>query len=405
MESDPPRFDFGREVESMPWNQAILVARANRADACVAQQVWRAGTRSPVPDDVRTEWKTLQAHRVFYAEASLRELQRIGAGFHARGIAALLYKGIDFQLRCYDPTAPRGFSDTDLVVLPDLVDVAAGALQDLGYRLASGSRPIEVLQRYHLHAVFQHPDHPRAVELHWALDGRGQRAVDPVPGLISRATASDELGPGLLRPESIDALLLMAIHLDKHLGSVVGLPLSEARLRAVIEMGGLIWVEDVARWFERWGTDRAETAIECRVEEMAAMHSMCVALRLAVDLRPRSIPAWAHDWVLKSPARGSLRSRLLFPDLHRGRVTPSALRRRQALSTIHPQLGFRPLRVLEALTPRVRLDGPAGRSPRPRWIDRWRGIAAGVTAALGTRGVRRIRDPSTGEVRRRGTEE
>jgi hypothetical protein len=288
-----------------------------------------------------------------------QEVGEIGAALAAEGVELLLYKGLDFQTRFYAEACPRGFSDIDLVVRPDDVDRADAALIGGSYRPTSPF-PLDYYRRFHLHAVYQHPARPRPVELHWALDSPFAASDDIMPLVFSGAETSLVSDAAVLRPSRVDALVLMAMHLDKHVGLVASLRSPEARMKALIDARGLVWVLDVVRWMRRTEGENDPKKLMDRIRSLGGERALIIALRLASDLEPEALPTWARELADRLPRRIPLLARLVYPDLCAGSGTsPRGHRARAYLLSMRPVLGFRPIRVLEALLPRPRVPGVA----------------------------------------------
>jgi hypothetical protein len=320
-----------------------------------------------------------------------------------RGVVPLLYKGLDFDALCYPPGISRSFNDIDVIVRPDQVEAAAAAMYAEGYDLPPRTPSLDYYRRFHLHAIFLDRDRARfPLELHWALDSPHSAAPDVVPLILAKAARDSELG-GVLRPDSVDALALMAGHLDKHLGMSAWLPTREARLQSVIEDHGLVWLLDIVLWMRAVGAHVDGEAVLERMRELCAEGAVTTSLRLALDLDPSALPPWAVAVGERLPGPPPLVVRVVYADLcSGGPPTERARRRRDWGFHTLPEVGFAPVSALQALLPSPRIPGtspmnPSGRLKRiPRrlgllvanliaviqWrFDRWRSERAVESAA------------------------
>lgn len=350
-----------------PWSEAMNAALRNRVASFVASLLDSEPLVSRVPGPVRSEWRALRMLHVFRAEAAVEQVRATASALAEVGVVPLLYKGLDFQERLYDASCPRAFSDLDLVVPASEVEAAAAALRAAGYASNSGGRPLWFQRRFHLHAVFLHTRYQRPLELHWALDSPYADLADPLPQILRAAGVCDAFGPNVLRPASVDALALMAIHLEKHIGLCATLCHPGARLASVVEAGGLGWVFDVLRWMSTQPEALREAETRGRIECLHAERALALSLRLAADIAPAALPEWARSLGERLPGRPSLLGRLVYPDLAQGlEATERGRRRRRGLLRIHAGMGFRWIRALEAVLPRPTVPGVAS-----SWRSSW----------------------------------
>lgn len=352
-------WEAARAVEntSFPWAEVSKIAIANRVQSFVAGLVNEEPLASRVHASIRADWRAQRMLLVFRWEMVTQEVGEIVAALAADGVDMLLYKGLDFQTRYYTDACPRGFSDIDIVVRPHDVASAHAALVGDSYRPTS-TLPLDYYRRFHLHAVYRHPARPRPVELHWALDSPFASTDGAVPLVFADAEASRVSDAHVLRPSQVDALALMAMHLDKHVGLAATLRSPETRMKALIDERGLVWVLDVVRWMRRAGGESDPQKLLDRIRALGGERALIVALRLAADLDPEALPTWARELAERLPRRTPLLARLVYPDLCAGNgITPRGRRTRAFLLSMRPVLGFRPVRVLEALLPRQRISG------------------------------------------------
>lgn len=349
------------------WEDLLALALCNR----IASPAWTLLNDDPfvhcVEDEFAEKWRSAHRAVAFLHSVARKQLVELGAVLAAVDIAALLYKGLDFADRYYTHPRFRGFRDLDIIVGKDEVSRTDSALRAAGYRL-SDRMPLEYSQRFHLHAEYAHPRWPLPVELHWDLDSPYVATRTDLDAVRCRAIPALDLAPDLMRPSALDALALMAIHLKKHLALPAQLPTREARLAAVIDAGGLVWVLDVTSWMREETAAHGEEEILRRFREFGAHEALTVSLRLAHDLDETALPDWARAAATRDSVETSLVCRLVYPELSSGRPgarVGSWLGR--LLLTSVPGLVLRPIRILEAIAP-PRASGAGGSRAWRSWI-------------------------------------
>jgi hypothetical protein len=387
------------------WDRALDLAASNRV-VCAATEAVLSKTVAPHLDvTLRARWLALRDAARERAQRAARELRCAVEAMERHGVVPFLYKGLDFDALCYPPGVSRSFNDIDIIVRPDQAEAAAAALYAEGYDLPPRTPSLDYFRRFHLHAIFLDRDRLRLpIELHWALDSPHSAAPDVVPLILEKATRDPEFA-GVLRPDAVDALALMAGHLDKHLGLSAWLPTREARLESVIEDHGLVWLLDVVLWMRAFGAQMDGEAVQERMQELCAQGGITTSLRLALDLDPTALPAWAVAVGERLPESPPLIVRVMYKDLcANGPPTERGRRLRDWSFHTLPEVGFAPVSALQALLPTPRIPGTSPRSsagrlkripPRLgllianviaviRWrFDRWRSERAGAGAAPG----------------------
>jgi hypothetical protein len=383
------------------WEDLLRLALRNR----VASPAWALLDSDPfvhrVPDEIAEKWKSANRAVAFLNSVARKRLVELAAVLAAADITPLLYKGLDFAVRYYSNPRFRAFRDLDIIVGTDEVLRADSALRAAGYRLLQDRMPLEYYRRFHLHAEYEHPSWPLPVELHWALDSPYVAARTDLESIRRRAAPASDLGPDVVRPSALDALALMAIHLKKHLALPAELPTREARLAAVIDAGGLIWVLDVVSWMRKEAESHRKERILRRFRELGDHEALPVSLRLACDLEEKALPDWARAAAERIPAGTSLLCRLVYPELSSGRRgAPVGRWLRPLLLTPVSGLVFRPIRILEAIAPRPASGAAGSRAWRP-WIAHLARIArlgAANLAAIARWKLRRSRGNPRGHL-------
>jgi hypothetical protein len=350
------------------WEGLLGLALRNR----VASPAWTLLDSDPfvhrVPDEIAEKWRSANRAVALLNSVARKQLVELAGALAGAEITPLLYKGLDFAVRYYANPRFRAFRDLDIIVGTDEVLRADSALRAAGYRLLQDRMPLEYSRRFHLHAEYAHPRWSLPVELHWDLDSPYVAARADLESIRRRAARAPEFGSNVSRPCALDALALMAIHSKKHLALPAELPTREARLAAVIDLGGLIWLLDVVCWLRKEAASHREERILRRFRELGAHEALPVSLRLACDLDERALPDWARAAAERIPARTSLLCRLVYPELSSGRRGIQVSRwLRSLLLTPVSGLVLRPIRILEAIAPRPASGAAGGRAWRP-WI-------------------------------------
>ncbi len=348
------------DEDGFDWPSAFRVAESNRVALFVARLLEEAPFEGAVPDDVREKWADRKTKLEARGERAIEQVRQVGDLLAAVSVRPLLYKGPDFQVRCYRDSGPRTFGDVDIIVRRDEIDATVRAITAAGYFQPPGAPSLDYYRRFHLHAIYLHPNHPNGLplELHWALDSPYSHLPDIVPLLHQTAETCEEFGPNVLRPSALDALALMVVHLDKHLGLAAALPGREQRLKSVIEAHGLVWVLDVVKWMRHFSDAYAGDVVLPRMQALAAERALVIALRLVHDLDAEVLPDWARELAERLPHGRPMITRIIFPDLSAGDGTTAAgKKRRSFLFGDLPGLGFRPVRLVELFVPSFRVPG------------------------------------------------
>jgi hypothetical protein len=340
------------------WERALDSAASNRIAAAAARLALSEPLAPYLTDSLRERWRELRERSRRRADGALQQLHGVAKAMAERGVVPLLYKGLDFQALCYPDATPRSFNDIDVIVRPEQAAEAAAALYAEGYDLPPGTPPLDYYRRFHLHAIFLDRDRVRLpVELHWAIDSPHAGSPDVLPHVFDAATPDPEFG-GVLRPDPVDALALMASHLEKHLGLSATLPTREARLESVIECHGLLWLLDAVLWMRARGAAADGERVVSRMRELAAEAALTTTLRLALDLDAGALPKWAAQLGERMPGAPSLVTRLVYPDLQSGGPPGErAVRARAWGFRTLPEVGFAPISALQALLPSPRVPG------------------------------------------------
>ena len=368
-DSRPPADELSGWVRApgFSWQRALEMAASNRVAGAAAELALSESLAPLLDDPVRARWIELRDATRRRVKDAGEDLARIVEALKRRGISPLLYKGLDFDALCYPAGFRRSFNDIDLIVRPDDAPPAADALFAHGYEQPPGTPSLDYFRRFHLHAILLDRERRRLpVELHWALESPHAGVPDVLPLIFARARPDPRFA-GALRPDPVDALALMAGHLQKHLGLSAWLPMREARLAAVIEEDGLVWPLDVVLWMRALGGSADGAQVQERMRDLAAEGAIATALRLAVDLAPSGLPPWATALGGRLPGRTPLVARLVYPDLRAcNPPTPRARRMRAWGFRTLPEVGFAPISALVALLPSPTVPGTTRTGPLGR---------------------------------------
>ena len=272
----------------------------------VAPFLWRLAGRSAVKsrlsEHARSQARAAMADTSLLGLKLAREIRRVGEILGAAGARAMLYKGPDIAERCYERSCPRLFGDLDLLFRDRDVDTAITALQAAGYAQDPvHGPPPSYYRRFHLHGTYHRPGTVLPVEAHWALESPYADRPNVLPALFAQAEEAEGFGPAFVRPSLLDGFILMALHAEKHLVLSAPLPTATARLKAVIEGGGLLWLLDLVRWLERFGAGVDGRAVDERSAELGAGSAMVIAMHMAQDLNPEALPEWAREHAQRMP--------------------------------------------------------------------------------------------------------
>jgi hypothetical protein len=361
----PSEFPVGRleqhlRAHQIRWDDALERATQNRVLPFVVEMLHGARMSQLVPPGVLAQWGEEADRRIRRVDLVLHQLREIGVILSRSNVEALVYKGIQFQTRYYTRSQPRSFGDIDLIVPRARAKAATRALEAAGYRLPDGGMPFDYYLRFHLNATFAHPGATLPVELHWALESPYADRFDPTSVLLSEGKLDPSLGPSLLSPSSDDALAMMAIHFEKHLGFAASLRDRESRIECVIAGNGLLWVWDILCWLRQQGPRDGDATLG-RIRQLAAERSLVIAMRLALDMDPTAIPDWARRLAERLPHGHPLVRGVALVQLRAAKPRRPGSRRPFLLRPI-PHLDFRPISVLVAILPQMRVPGVEQRS-------------------------------------------
>jgi len=319
------------------WNAFEQYAYHHRVASLLAHHV-QHGNLEQMPDPWFSRMqKELHRTRLRHG-AALRALEELEAALLRAGIPSISLKGPRLAEEAYEAAGLRAFDDLDILV--DAADVA-GAHQTLlahGYRRNTRSLPVWLVQRYHFHSQWLHPDTHQCVELHWRP--ADARTLPPAADVASYVRDLRE------RPAAMAVYL--AVHIAKH-DTTNALLLSHRMdpLLAMHPWSGIRWI-----WlldFEGLCASRNLSAAE--LEDTARRWNARAALALTKHLiTPPHDVASGSD--AGAPARFSVRAALVrrMAHDHEQSDAPKAMPwwiRAQAST------GFRPIRLLDLFPQRT----------------------------------------------------
>lgn len=193
----------------------VKLAERHAVDGLLAAALTRAGTlgrlRAETADVLRRA--ALRRHREWI------ELQRVlqdALGLLAgAGVPVIVLKGAALAIGTYAEPELRPMNDIDLLVPPDAVDVAAGALRSGGFLVPDEART-EFWKDAYFHLPLRAPgDGFVLVELHWAIAQPDRHRPDTTELFGAAVPLAESTGAALmLGPE--DMLTHLALHHSYH---------------------------------------------------------------------------------------------------------------------------------------------------------------------------------------------
>lgn len=261
--------------------------------------------------------RSRRLRHISYALISEGAEQNVLALLAAAAVPLVVLKGSALSRELYGDPHCRTSADIDVLVRPVDIPAADAALRAAGYR-RDNDLPLSFWMRRLHHAVYQHPDSRRPVEIHWNFSIPGFFDLDPA-GIWAGVELSGLRGR--LQPATTLTLLLMHHHLHgcTDLRTLVDLVWAldryrghpdSGRLHERLESTGLLVVAGVARLQAArfWGTPRWD--LGCHGSRYA-LRSRLLASAAGTALRPGRLPrgsdrflhAAVHRLGLDSPRR------------------------------------------------------------------------------------------------------
>ncbi len=94
-----------------------------------------------------------------------RQLAELATGFERAGLDLVMLKGAWLAESVYANPALRGMADIDVLIRDDQRDRSHAVMQQLGYTAIADT----LHSRFAYDQGYRHPQHPYAVEMHWAV--------------------------------------------------------------------------------------------------------------------------------------------------------------------------------------------------------------------------------------------
>ena len=208
---DPVRFrQLCEQVED--WDQVLNCALRHGVENFLYYHVIQIGFRlSPVIEERVRRWQLIRDLWQAHVQAALDEVLKT---LHSINVGAVALKGPILGERLYPDPRVRSSADLDLLVAPEDLDRAAGALKTIGFGIAKEAEA-RFLRKYHYHVILSRSC-PPVVELHFRLsDGFGVEIA--AEEFLSRArlhrTPTGAVAH-ILSPE--DEMLYLCIHAAGH---------------------------------------------------------------------------------------------------------------------------------------------------------------------------------------------
>ncbi|MFT3974431.1 MAG: nucleotidyltransferase family protein [Amaricoccus sp.] len=305
--------DLSGEPRPVAVDPAVLaVAGRYHLVPALASALARRGVRPDEPELAAY----LDAMHALNARRNARlmaEAGDIAAALVAAGVRPLFLKGTALLLLgLHADPASRFLGDIDILVPPDQIEAAAGAIAALGFACVS-SAPAHVHDRVKL----AHPDRPAAVELHHpAVPGH---LAGPLGADAMRAAARPVAAlPGASVPSATDLVLHNVLHgmLHDWNFAMAELPLRDALDLALVgRAGGVDWNAVAAR-IERAPQGAAALAFALAATREAL--PWCDLPELPVSgASARALRAWRDR---RGAPTGRVRRRLANVAEHSGRA-------------------------------------------------------------------------------------
>lgn len=146
------------------------------------------------------------------------ELIRVHRRLEREGVRALPYKGPMLALQAYGDLAARQFGDLDLLIRPEDLDRAIGALEGAGFTHYPQVTPAQyrAYRRSECEVWMANADESVNVELHWTVRERLYAFPLDLEGIFARSRPVRVAGAQLPGVGVEDQLLILAIHGIKH---------------------------------------------------------------------------------------------------------------------------------------------------------------------------------------------
>ena len=141
------------DSESFPWEEMFQAARRNRVASFVVRLFENENLDASTNARRRKQLKDVERELSDRAQRANEQVHELGVLLAGVGVTPLLYKGPDFQERCYDLACPRSFGDIDIIVREDEVERSAAALQTYGYRQPPGAPSLDYYRRFRLRSI------------------------------------------------------------------------------------------------------------------------------------------------------------------------------------------------------------------------------------------------------------
>jgi hypothetical protein len=251
--------------------------------------LWLEQGRLQASDDIARVLASHLGHGRRRAALLDRQLGRVLDAFQSRGIEATLLKGMHTAWLYFPEPGTRPMSDIDLLVAPEHVAEARGALSELGFTEGkTGALPLRSEwhlgrdRQIHESLDLDHAENPWRVDLHVSLD----RTVDfgiparvgppPAPVRLERRGRTVHVLP---QPFLLASL---AFHGSCHMGAL--------RLLALVELV-FVMRRDFADGVKWWG------AFQALVHDRRIERFVYPALALSDHLSPGLVPKPVLDGI------------------------------------------------------------------------------------------------------------
>jgi hypothetical protein len=135
------------------------------------------------------------------------EAEELLAALSGSGISTVVLKGLDLAWRVYPDPGLRPYTDIDLLIAPEALDLAEAVLLESGYKPTPETQQMRAQRVEWMDYQYVHPASDVMFELHIQLLHPGRFALDHA-AILARSEG------GFLAPA--DRFLHLALHLAKH---------------------------------------------------------------------------------------------------------------------------------------------------------------------------------------------
>jgi hypothetical protein len=278
---------------------ATLYASASEID------IW------PVSKEQVADWKREAYRRAVSQPQQLHQATQLARVLEANRVSCICMRGPFIGSRLFGDASWRPFSDVDLLVPREHARQAWSAAETSGFELFQENMPLGYFLRHHLHWQMKHAVSGLLCDLHWAVEHPYRLYRIDYAGLFARSRMVEVDGLTWREPDPADLFLLLAMHLKKHMPSLVRMCTEDDAIQQVFLHGEALHIVDLALLMKHDasmldGARLLQTAEDWQCLDALAAGLECVARMFAMELpggireaAHARIPAWQ---TLEAPA-------------------------------------------------------------------------------------------------------